>query len=450
MRKNESYDLDITGLTHEGMGVGRINGMAVFVQGAIEGETVRVKIIKTHKNYAFARAEEWLKESHWRQEAFCPVFERCGGCNLQHISYDRQLEFKRQVVADSFARIGGISGITINPVIGMNHPFHYRNKAQYPVGVGDNGAVAGFYARQSHDIIKSPDCYIQNRASWTVVNSIIRQIENTWISVYDEKTGTGILRHIITRISRLNGDIMVVLVAADEKIPHLYELIKQVTNEVPSIKSIALNVNKGRNSVAPGGKVKIVFGDSTITDKIGDIKFQISPLSFYQVNPEQTSVLYEKAVEYAGLTGNETVFDLYCGIGTISLFLAKKAEKVIGVEVVQGAMQDAEKNARLNGITNAVFYQGRAEEVVPKLYGEGIKADVVVVDPPRKGCDQILLETLIQMQPKRIVYISCNPSTLARDLKYLYGNGYKANQVQPVDMFPWTGHVEAIILLQRL
>jgi 23S rRNA (uracil1939-C5)-methyltransferase len=450
MKKNDIYEIEITGMTHEAMGVGKVNDMAVFVQGAVEGERVIAKIIKTAKNYAVARVEEWLSVSPGRREPFCPVYKRCGGCSLQHMTYDMQLKFKHRVVADNLERIGGFKGIHVNPVIGMDNPMNYRNKAQYPAGMGDSGPIAGFYARRSHTIIDSGSCGIQHAGSEKVRNTVMDAVKGLKTPVYNEETGEGILRHIVTRISFSTGDVMVILVVTREEVPGLDKLVQKITGEIPEVKSIILNINRRRDNVILGDTVKTVYGSDTLVDRLGHLTFHISPLSFYQVNPVQTVVLYEKAVEFAGLTGTETVFDLYCGIGTISLFLAEKAGKVIGVEIVPEAVDAAIKNAKVNNITNAEFYCGAAEEIVPRLYEKGARADVVVVDPPRKGCDAALLETMVKMQPKRIVYVSCNPSTLARDLKHLAANGYGIEEVQPVDLFPWTEHVECVTLMSRV
>lgn len=450
MKKNDLFEVEITGMTHEGIGVGKKDGMAVFVQDVIDGELVISKVIKTTKNYAVARVERWLRKSPYRQQPFCPVYKRCGGCNLQHLTYEKQLEFKRQVVTDNLTRIGGFKDISVNPVIGMDNPMNYRNKAQYPLGIGNNGPIAGFYARRSHEIIDSESCGIQNTRSESVRNTIIKFLRETGIAIYDEKTGKGILRHIITRVSQYNGDVMVILVVTKEKFPEMDKLVQHIKKEIPFVKSIVLNINKRRDNVILGDKVITAYGSDTLLEKLGQFSFHISPLSFFQVNPVQTVALYEKAVEFAGLTGQETVFDLYCGIGTISHFLSVKAKKVIGVEVVEEAVQAAIKNARLNNIQNMEFHCSAAEEIVPKLFQEGLRADIVVVDPPRKGCDQILLDTMVKMNPTRIVYVSCNPSTLARDLKHLSENGYVINAVQPVDMFPWTFHVECVVLITKL
>ena len=450
MKKNDLIDIEITGMTHEGLGVGKSDGMVVFVQGAIDGEIVKAKVIKTTKTYAVARIEGWLQKSPFRQEPFCAVYKRCGGCSLQHMTYSKQLEFKHRVVTDNLERIGGFKDIQVKPVIGMEDPRYYRNKAQYPVGMGEKGAIAGFYARRTHEIIATENCGIQDTASEALRNTVLEKMQEFGFSPYDEKTGKGLLRHIVTRVAFSTGDIMVILVVTTENIPGLDRMIQHILSKNPMVKSIILNINTRRDNVILGDRVITVHGSNTLIDTLGPFQFHISPLSFYQVNPIQTVVLYEKAVEFAGLTGTETVYDLYCGIGTISLFLSRQAKQVIGVEVVDEAVRAARRNADLNGIENTEFYTGLAEEVVPILYSQGKKADVVVVDPPRKGCDKKLLETMVQMQPKRIVYVSCNPSTLARDLKYLGENGYSIKAVQPVDMFPWSEHVECVVLMSRV
>lgn len=450
MKKNDLIDIEITGMTHEGLGVGKSDGMVVFVQGAIDGEIVKAKVIKTTKTYAVARIEGWLQKSPFRQEPFCAVYKRCGGCSMQHMTYSKQLEFKHRVVTDNLERIGGFKDIQVKPVIGMEDPRYYRNKAQYPVGMGEKGAIAGFYARRTHEIIATENCGIQDTASEALRNTVLEKMQEFGFSPYDEKTGKGLLRHIVTRVAFSTGDIMVILVVTTENIPGLDRMIQHILSKNPMVKSIILNINTRRDNVILGDRVITVHGSNTLIDTLGPFQFHISPLSFYQVNPIQTVVLYEKAVEFAGLTGTETVYDLYCGIGTISLFLSRQAKQVIGVEVVDEAVRAARRNADLNGIENTEFYTGLAEEVVPILYSQGKKADVVVVDPPRKGCDKKLLETMVQMQPKRIVYVSCNPSTLARDLKYLGENGYSIKAVQPVDMFPWSEHVECVVLITKL
>lgn len=448
--KNSEYRVDITGMTHEGQGVGRIEGFTVFVDDALEGEKVDIKIIKLNKNYAVGKLLRIVKPSQNRKEPFCPAFRRCGGCSLQHLDYKAQLDYKTGLVRESLKRIGKLEGVVVHETIGMQNPMNYRNKAQYPVAVVDGKAVTGFYARRSHDVIDSEDCGIQDAASDRIRKIIMQFISEKNIPVYDEATGNGLLRHIMIRAGFKTGEVMLVLVINGRELPHGKELVKKLVAEVPGIKSIFLNINTENTNIILGSKNINIYGSDTIFDYIGRYKFHISPMSFFQVNPVQTEVLYAKALEYAGLKGSETVFDLYCGAGTISLFLSEKAGKVYGVEVVEDAVRDARRNAELNAVTNVEFIAGEVEKVVPELYSRGIKADVVIIDPPRKGCEEGLLKTLVDMAPERIVYVSCNPATLARDLKYLDENGYKTVDAQPVDMFPWTAHVEVIILLQNL
>lgn len=448
--KNQVFDIEITGQTHDGLGVGRKDGMAVFVQGAIAGEKVRVKVIKVLKSYAVARIEEFIERSPDRAEPFCPVYKRCGGCSLQHMTYERTLQFKCQVVIDSLERIGGLAGVTVNPTIGMENPKRYRNKAQYPVGVRDNVPVAGFFAPRSHEIIENDRCEIQHPVSDLAKNTVLEFMKANRIPAYDEVSHKGLIRHVVTKVGFETGEVMVIIVATRPDIPKKERLVSLLLERIPGISSIIVNVNDKPGNVILGQRSITIYGKDTIEDRLGGLVFEISPLAFYQVNPAQTRLLYEKAIEYADLYGNETVFDLYCGIGTISLFAAKKAGKVIGVESVPEAVEAAVRNTERNNINNAEFYCGNAEDVVPELYSQGIRADVVIVDPPRKGCDNTLLKTLVEMAPKRIVYVSCNPSTLARDLKFLHASGYEPQEVQPVDMFPWTAHVECVVLMTRL
>lgn len=451
VKKNEIHIVQIDGMTHEGQGVGRIDGFAVFVEGAIQGETVEIKIIKVAKNYCVGKLLRIIKPSADRVEPFCGVYKRCGGCNLQHLDYKAQLKFKENLVREAIKRIGKIDDVKVNETIGMQNPVKYRNKAQYPVG-RKNGItpIMGFYARRSHDIVESEFCAVQNEASdmaRNVVNSFIR---DKGVSVYDEATGNGIVRHVMTRVGFKSGEVMVVIVINGEDLPEKEELVKRLINGVKGVKSVVLNINRKATNVILGDRFITIYGKDYITDYIGEFAFRISLASFFQVNPVQTEVLYNKVLEYASLTGDEIVFDLYCGIGTISLFLAKRAKMVYGVEIVEEAVADARKNAELNGITNVEFMAGGAEAVVQMLYSRGVKADVAVVDPPRKGCEEGLLQALVSVKPRRIVYVSCNPATLARDLRYLNDNGYKAVEVQPVDMFPHTGHVECVVLITKL
>ncbi len=447
--QNKTFKIDITGLTHEGQGVGKIEGFVVFVDGVLPGENVDIKIVKQTKSYAVGRLVNINNSSADRVKPFCPVYDKCGGCAVQHMSYQAQLNFKKDTVLQNIRRIGGLQNIKVNNTIGMENPFKYRNKVQYPVG-SDNGEISiGFYETRSHNIIDSNLCDIQPDESNNIRDVVRDFCKDAGIAIYDEKTGKGLLRHVMVRKGFKTGEIMVVLVINGDKLVKSDELVNKLLENFPDIKSIILNVNTRNTNIILGDKNICIYGQKYITDYIGSFKFEISPLSFFQVNPIQTEVLYEKALEYAGLSGNETVFDLYCGIGTISLFLSTKAKRVVGVEVVTDAISDAKRNAEINGVSNVEFLVGEAEKVIPELYAQGVKADVVVVDPPRKGCDEVLLNTLVEMQPQRIVYVSCNPSTLARDLKYLTEHGFEAKEVQPVDMFPWTGHVESVALIER-
>lgn len=447
VKKNEVYTIDITGMTHEGQGVGRIDNFTVFVDGPVEGEKVEIKIIKVKKSYAIGKLLQVLEPSSDRTEPFCPSYKRCGGCSLQHMNYEASLRFKTNVVRESIRRIGGLENVVVHDTVGMEQPVNYRNKAQYPIGRYKDGIRAGFYAKRSHEIIDCATCTIQHSVSDRVRAVVKEYIEKNNISTYDEITGEGLVRHIMTRVGFKTGEVMVVLVINGRNIPSQKKLVDRLVKEIPEIKSVVLNVNTKRTNVILGDENIVVYGRDTITDYIGEFKFNISPLSFFQVNPVQTEVLYRKALDYAQLTGKETVFDLYCGIGTISLFLSKKAKRIYGVEVVEAAVKDAWENAKVNGVENAEFIVGEAEKVIPEMYEKGVRADVVVVDPPRKGCDEAVLKTLVDMKPERIVYVSCNPATLARDLKYLAEGGFEVREVQPVDMFPWTYHVECVTLM---
>ena len=449
VEKNKDYFMEITDIGNEGEGIGKIDGFTVFVKDALPSEKIKVRITKVNKSFAFGRLMEIIEPSKHRVEPKCPVYKRCGGCSLQHLSYDEQLKFKTKKVKDVLERIGGFENADVNDAIGMENPFHYRNKAQFPVREGKNGVEIGFYAPRSHNVIDIESCLIQHPLNDKIIRLIREFIKEENISVYNETTGKGLIRHIVTRIGYVTKEVLICIVINGKSIPKKERLIKKLS-EVEGLKGIVLNINTKNTNVILSRETKVLWGQGFITDYIGDVKFEISINSFYQVNPVQTKVLYSKALELAGLTGNENVFDIYCGIGTISLFLAKKAKKVIGVEIVEQAIEDAKRNAKINGITNAEFIAGSAEEVIPKLYEEGITADVVVVDPPRKGCDEAVLDTIIKMQPKRVVYVSCDPSTFARDLKVLCSNGYEKGTAQPVDQFCHSGHVETVCLLSKL
>ncbi|HJV47420.1 MAG TPA: 23S rRNA (uracil(1939)-C(5))-methyltransferase RlmD [Bacillota bacterium] len=449
VEKNQEIELHIDGLTHEGDGVGRYAGFTLFVPGALPGERVKAKVLKIKKSYGYAKLLEVLEVSPNRQEPPCPIYHRCGGCSLQHMSYEEQLRQKKIMVEENLRRIGKIEQVRILDTLGMQDPWRYRNKAQVPFGEEEGGLVGGFYAPRTHQIINMDACMIQHEKNDEIVNMVKEVAASLGIRAYNEETRRGLLRHVVAKVAFKTGELMLVLVVNGQEIPHQEEFIHQLTKRIPDIKSIVKNSNTKNTNVIFGDQTEIIWGEPYIYDYIGPVKFAISARSFYQVNPKQTEVLYGKALEYAKLTGNETVIDAYCGIGTISLFLAQKAKKVYGVEIVPDAIADAKRNAKLNHMDNVEFAVGEAEKVIPWWYAQGIRADVVVVDPPRKGCDETLLQTLLKMMPKRIVYVSCNPSTLARDLAILEQGGYCTEEVQPVDMFPHTSHVECCSLLVR-
>ncbi|WP_297991175.1 23S rRNA (uracil(1939)-C(5))-methyltransferase RlmD, partial [uncultured Anoxybacillus sp.] len=442
--KNEYYDVVFEDFTHDGAGVAKIDGFPIFVPNGLPGEKAKVKVVKVKKGYGFGRLIELYEKSEDRMDAACPIYKQCGGCQLQHIRYEGQLKAKHKHVKEVLARIGKIEHATVHPVLGMNDPWRYRNKAQVPVGEREGGLVAGFYKERSHDIIDMDACLIQQEMNDIVVQTVKQICEQYNIPAYNEQTHKGVLRHIMARYGATTKEVMVVLITRTEELPHKKKIVEAIVQRVPNVKSIVQNINPKRTNVIMGEHTRVLWGSEYMYDYIGDIRFAISARSFYQVNPEQTKVLYEKALEYAELTGKETVIDAYCGIGTISLFLAKNAKKVYGVEIVPEAIADAKRNAELNGMTNVEFAVGEAEVIIPKWYEQGVRADCIVVDPPRKGCDESLLQTMITMKPKRIVYVSCNPATLARDLRILEDGGYKTIEVQPVDMFPHTMHVECV------
>jgi len=461
-KKNDIVTIEITDMGVDGEGIGKVDGFTLFVKDALIGDVAEVKVMKAKKNYGYARLMKLVTPSPDRVEPVCPVARQCGGCQIQALSYEKQLEFKNNKVRGNLIRIGGFEESFIDsimePIGGMKEPFHYRNKAQYPVGTDKEGnLIAGFYAGRTHQIISNLDCALGAEVNKEILEKIMTFMEKFKITAYDEETGKGLVRHILIREGFTTKEIMVCLVINGNKLPHSDELAK-VLAEIPGMTSITYSINKENTNVIMGKVIREIWGQAFITDYIGNVKYQISPLSFYQVNPVQTEILYGQALEYAGLSGNETVWDVYCGIGTISLFLAQKAKKVYGVEIVPQAIEDAKKNAAINGFDNAEFFVGKAEDVLPQYYkdytkahpGENARADVIVVDPPRKGCEESVLETMVNMQPERIVYVSCDSATLARDLKYLCGNGYELQKVRAVDMFPHTGHVETVCLLSRL
>ncbi|NBD25601.1 23S rRNA (uracil(1939)-C(5))-methyltransferase RlmD [Paenibacillus glycinis] len=501
--KNDDVTVEIIGLTHEGEGVGRADGFTLFVQGALPGETVRARVMKVKKTYGYAKLEAIVAPSADRVEAPCPIYKQCGGCQLQHMDYAAQLKWKRQHVVDSLERIGKLrvavtaagSGspedaaaaftgdrgergdgherptaqqtVIVHPTMGMDDPWHYRNKASVPMGMAVSGAIhgkeglpapdlngehliGGFYARGSHRIIDMDECLIQHNSNDEIVARVKRIGRELGITAYNEETGQGLLRHVMARVGFVTGEAMIVLITNGSRIPNADQWIARIRETIPGVTSIVQNVNKRDTNVIFGDETRVLWGSEVIYDELDGIRFAISARSFYQVNPVQTVALYRKAVEYAALTGREQVIDAYCGIGTISLFLARQAGHVHGVEIVPEAIEDAKRNAALNGIENASFEAGAAEVVIPRWRQEGIVPDVIVVDPPRKGCDEALLETILAMRPERVVYVSCNPSTLARDLRVLEDGGYRTAEVQPVDMFPHTVHVECVVWLYRI
>lgn len=461
MQKNDVVTVTIEDMGVSGEGIGKVDGYTLFIKDAVIGDVVKAKLMKAKKNYGYARLMDIIEPSPNRVIPKCQFARKCGGCQIQELSYEKQLEFKENKVKGNLERIGGFAPELLEqvtePIVGMEVPFYYRNKAQFPFGTDKDGnPVTGFYAGRTHDIIANTDCALGVPENQQILELILAFMKKNGITAYDEKTGRGLIRHTLIRFGFVTKEIMVCLVINGKTIPHSAELIEEL-KKIPGMKSITASVNRKNTNVIMGDSYEILWGQGFITDYIGGIKYQISPLSFYQVNPVQTEKLYGLALEYAGLKGNETVWDLYCGIGTISLFLAQKAKQVYGVEIVPQAIEDARNNAEINGISNAEFYTGRAEDVLPEYYreyamehpGEKAHADVIVVDPPRKGCEESLLKTMVEMEPDRIVYVSCDSATLARDLKYLSGEGYELVRVGAVDQFPMGVHVETVALLTR-
>ncbi len=457
MKKNDSVTLQIEDYSKEGLGIGHAEGLALFVKDTVIGDVAEVRVMKMKKTYGYARLQRILKPSPDRVPALCPQARSCGGCQLQEMSGEAQLRFKEQKVRGDLQHIGGFADPPVEPIL-EGPLFRYRNKAQYPVGRDRDGKlIAGFYAGRTHAIIACQDCLLGTEINQAILEILLRHMEKYGIEPYDEKTGTGLVRHVMTRVSRellasddrptdREGQIMVCIVINGEELPGS-EKLKEALCKIPGMAGITLNINRTRGNVILGHEIKKIWGSDYIEDTIGGIHYRISPLSFYQVNPVQTEKLYDKVLEYAALSGDESVWDLYCGIGTISLFLAGKAKTVHGVEIVPEAVRDARENALLNGIGNVEFTVGKAEEVLPEKYRGGIRADVIVVDPPRKGCAPAVLDTMLRIRPERIVYVSCDSATLARDLKILCSGGYKLKRICPVDMFGNSVHVETVTLL---
>ena len=443
LSKNKEYVVDIVDIGQGGVGIGKYEGFTVFIEGGLIQDKVKVIISKSKKNYAVGDIVEILEKSPFRVDRICSDdLKDCGGCQIQELDYNKQLELKTNEVKQVISRIGKLENVEIHETIGMQSPCRYRNKAQFPIQNINGSTAIGFYRKKSHDVIPTDMCVIQHDINDKIIKIIKTYIQAYNVSIYNETTHTGVLRHLVTKVGFTTNEVMVVLVANGTNLPHLNELASVLKENILGFKTLVLNVNKAKTNVILGKENKVIYGNGKINDYIGDLVFEISPLSFFQVNPVQTEVLYNKALEYAELKENDTVFDIYCGIGSISLFLAQKATKVYGIEIVEDAIKDAKINAKLNNLNNVEFYVGKAEEVVPKMYSEGKTANVVVVDPPRKGCDEKVLDTIVSMKPDRVVYVSCNPSTLARDLAYLDERGYKCVEIQPVDMFPHTMHVE--------
>ena len=450
IEKNKDYEIDITGMGYKGEGVGKIKNFTIFVQEALIGETMKIKIVKSSKNYAFGKLIKIIKPSPDRTEPPCEIYKRCGGCQIQHLSYESQLKYKTQKVVDAITRIGKLTDVKVNPTIGMANPYRYRNKVQLPIGMEKAEVKIGFYAQRTHEIIDMDSCIIQDEIADNVVKLAKEWIEKYNISTYNELNKDGVLRHIMIRRGFKTGEVMVVLVTNVRDLPYRKEFIDTMVENVDGLKSIIQNINNKTTNVILGEKCKTLWGEEAISDYIGEFKFKISPLSFFQVNPIQTEVLYNKALEYAGLHGSETVFDAYCGTGTISLFLSQKCKKVYGVEIVPQAIENAIENAKANKINNAEFIIEESEKAIPELINKGIKAQVVVMDPPRKGCGKVLLQAIAEMSPDRIVYVSCDVGTLSRDLAILQNLGYKTMEIQPVDMFPQTAHVECVVKLSLI
>ena len=443
LSKNKEYVVDIVDIGQGGVGIGKYEGFTVFVEGGLIQDKVKVRINKSKKNYAVGDIVEIIEKSPFRVDRICSDdLKDCGGCQIQELDYNKQLELKTNEVKQVISRIGKLENVEIHETIGMQSPCRYRNKAQFPIQNINGSTAIGFYKKKSHDVIPTDMCVIQHDINDKIIKIIKTYIQAYNVSIYNETTHTGVLRHLVTKVGFTTNEVMVVLVANGTNLPHLNELASVLKENILGFKTLVLNVNKAKTNVILGKENKVIYGNGKINDYIGDLVFEISPLSFFQVNPVQTEVLYNKVLEYAELKENDTVFDIYCGIGSISLFLAQKATKVYGIEIVEDAIKDAKINAKLNNLNNVEFYVGKAEEVVPKMYSEGKTANVVVVDPPRKGCDEKVLDTIVSMKPDRVVYVSCNPSTLARDLAYLDERGYKCVEIQPVDMFPHTMHVE--------
>ena len=442
---NKIYELKISALNSNAQGVGRINNFTIFVDGALPNETVKIKIIEVKKNYAIGELIEILQASEDRINPECSIYEKCGGCQLQHLNYSAQIKWKRQQVIDALKHIGKIDNVKIFETIGMNEPYRYRNKMQFPVNRIKNFLQIGCYAKSSHKVIDIDSCLIQNELNDKILNAVRKVIEKFKISIYDEDKHRGVIRHVMGRVG-INDEMMIVLVTATEKIPNEKSIVRALRNELPNVTSIEQNIQPQHNNVILGRETKILYGKRTITDKIKNFKFNISARSFFQVNTIQAEKLYQTALDFADLNGNEIVIDAYCGTGTITLFFARHCKFAYGIEIVNSAISDAKLNARLNNIRNVEFITGDATKILPKI---GVRPEVIVIDPPRAGCDENFLMTIAKLKPLKIIYVSCNPATLARDLSILQSNGFKIKMIQPVDMFPFTSHIESVTILNK-
>ncbi len=449
VQKGEVIDIKITGLGSSGEGVGKYQGFTIFVPGALPTEIVKAKVGLVKKSYATAKIVEILEASAERVEPACPVYKECGGCQLQHLSYAGQLQMKEQQVRDALTRIGHLDTEVLS-VMGCANPWNYRNKMQFPAAMGAEGKIEiGCYATATHSVVDTEGCLIQKEANNQVLLAVRKWMEKFNVTAYDEKTGKGLVRHVMSRVGVHGGEVMAVLITSAYDIPNKKELIDILVKEVPSLVSVIQNINKKPTNIIMGNKTRVLYGKSNIKDSLGALSFNVSAQSFFQVNSEQAEKLYNKALEYAALTGKETVVDVYCGTGTISLYMAKHAKKVYGIEIVAPAIEDAKKNAVANGCDNAEFILGDAAIELPALLDGGVSPDVVLLDPPRAGCEERVLAAIVKVKPERIVYVSCNPASLARDLAYLEQHGYKAAIAQPVDMFAFTSHVETVALVVK-
>ena len=450
LAEKQIIELQITGLGSSGEGVGKIEGFTVFAQGGLPGEKVRVRLNKVKKTYAMGRVIRILEASADRIEPRCPVYKSCGGCQLQHLSYQAELNVKRQQVYDALTRIGHFTDLQVEPTLGAESPWYYRNKMQFPVAEEKGKIAIGCFAAASHKVINVENCFIQKEANNTVSRVVKIWLEKYHIPTYDEYQHKGLVRHVMGRVGVHSGEVMVVLVTTKPELPHQTELLETLKKQVTGFKTLIQNINSKATNIILGRENKVLYGTGTITDSIGSLCFHISAQSFFQVNSEQAEKLYSKALQFANLQGKETVVDVYCGTGTITLFLAQKAAKAYGIEIVPSAIADAKQNALDNKVNNAEFILGDAAEELPKLLTSGVRPEVIVLDPPRVGCEAKVLNALAKVEPKRIIYVSCNPATLARDAAILAEQGYSLTKVQPVDMFSRTCHVECVCLMSRV